>query len=155
MVEAIKTRYGPSRALTKGSGIAAASSITTSSAWESLAASPIHMFKLQIFCKTLDKKPTWMNILNGLSVVVEDVHSHHGLVELRVGALDQLVVEMLLVVQGIKTLEDKVKEGVEVLGAGRGDEDVGVAKADCSSNGKTQSSGLATSSGSSERNSGL
>ena len=96
-----------------------------------------------------------MNILDGLSVVVEDVHSHHGLVELGVGALDQLVVKMLLVVQGIKTLEDKVKEGVEVLGAGRGDKDVGVAKADCSSNGKTQSSGLATSSGSSERNSGL
>ena len=94
-----------------------------------------------------------MNILDGLSVIVEDVYSHHGLVELRVGALDQLVVEVLLVVQRIKALEDEVKEGVEVLGAGRGDEDVGVAEADGSSNGKTESSRLATPSGSSERNS--
>ena len=91
--------------------------------------------------------------MDGLSVIVEDVYSHHGLVELRVGALDQLVVEVLLVVQRIKALEDEVKEGVEVLGAGRGDKDVGVAKADGSSNGKTESSRLATPSGSSERNS--
>ena len=91
-----------------------------------------------------------MNILDGLSVVVEDVHSHHSLVELWVGALDQLVVEVLLVVQGVEALEDEVKESVEVLGAGRGDKDVGVAKADGSSNGKTQSSRLATPSGSSE-----
>ena len=91
-----------------------------------------------------------MNILDGLSVVVEDVHSHHSLVELWVGALDQLVVEVLLVVQCVEALEDKVKEGVKVLRAGRGDKDVGVAKADSSSNGKTQSSRLATSSGSSE-----
>ena len=78
-----------------------------------------------------------MNILDRLSVVVEDVHPHHSLVELGVGALDQLVIEVLLVVQGIKALEDKVEERVEVLGAGRGDKDVGVAKADRSSNGKT------------------
>ena len=51
-------------------------------------------------------------------MVVEDVHSHHSLVELGVSALDQLIVEVLLVVQGIETLEDEVKEGVEVLGSG-------------------------------------
>ena len=64
------------------------------------------------------RKPTWVNILDGLSVVVEDVHSHHSLVELGVSALDQLIVEVLLVVQGIEALEDEVKEGVEVLGSG-------------------------------------
>ena len=133
--------------MTKGSGIAAASSITTSSAWESLAASPVSVV---ILLNKYLKKPTWMDILDSLSVVVEDVHSHHSLVELGVSALDQLIVEVLLVVQGIKALEDKVKEGVEVLRTGRRDKDVGVAKADRSSNGKTQSSGLATPSGSGE-----
>ena len=92
-----------------------------------------------------------MNVLDGLSVVVKDVHPHHSLVELGVGALDQLVVEVLLVVQGIKALEDEVEEGVEVLGAGRSDKDVGVSKADRSSNGKAEGGGLATPSGSGER----
>ena len=41
---------------------------------------------------------TWMDVLDGLSVVVEDVDPNHGLVELRVGALDELVVQVLLVV---------------------------------------------------------
>ena len=91
-----------------------------------------------------------MYILDGLPVVVEDVYSYHSLVELGVSALDQLIVKVLLVVQGIKALEDKVKEGVEVFGAGRGDKDVGVAKANSSSNGKTQSSRLTSPSGSSE-----
>ena len=58
---------------------------------------------------------------------------------------------MLLVVQGIKALEDKVEERVEVLGAGRGDKDVGVAKADGSRNGKAEGGGFATPSGSCER----
>ena len=96
-----------------------------------------------------------MNILDSLSVVMEDVHSHNSLVELGVSALDQLIVEVLLVVQGIKALEDKVKEGVEVFRAGRGDKDVGVAKADRSSNGETKSGGLATSSSSSKGDGGL
>ena len=91
-----------------------------------------------------------MNVLDGLSVVVKDVHSHYRLVELRISALDQLVVKMLLIIQGIEALEYKVKEGVKVFRAGRGDKDVGVAKADRSSNGKTQSSRLASPSGSSE-----
>ncbi len=38
-VEDMKTRYGPSRFLTSGSGMAAASSIQTNSAWPNLAAS--------------------------------------------------------------------------------------------------------------------
>ena len=96
-----------------------------------------------------------MNVLDGLSVVVEDVHSHYRLVELRISALDQLVVKMLLIIQGIEALEYKVKEGVKVFRAGRGDKDVGVAKADRSSNGETKSGGLATSSSSSKGDGGL
>ena len=70
-----------------------------------------------------------MDVLDGLSVVVEDIDPDHGLVELRVGTLDQLVVQMLLVVEGVEALEDEIEEGVEVLRAGRGHEDVGVAEA--------------------------
>ena len=39
MVEAIKTRYGPSKFFTRGRGMAAASSITTSSACPNFTAS--------------------------------------------------------------------------------------------------------------------
>jgi hypothetical protein len=38
-VDERKTRYGPSRDLTTGNGIAAASSITSSSTWESFSCS--------------------------------------------------------------------------------------------------------------------
>ena len=72
---------------------------------------------------------TWMDVLDGLSVVVEDVHPDHSLVELWVSALDQLVVQVLLVVEGVEALEDEIEEGVEVLRAGRGHEDVGVSEA--------------------------
>jgi len=44
MVEAMNTRYGPSSFFTNGSGIAAASSITTSSACSSLCESPALMY---------------------------------------------------------------------------------------------------------------
>ena len=63
-------------------------------AWESLAASPVSIVIMLVDMS----KPTWMNILDGLSVVVEYVHSHNSLVELRVGALDQLIVKVFLVV---------------------------------------------------------
>ena len=53
-----------------------------------------------------------MNVLDGLSVVMEDVHSHYRLVELRISALDQLVVKMLLIVERIEAFEDEIKEGV-------------------------------------------
>ena len=40
-------------------------------------------------------------ILNGLPVVTVNVHSHYGIVELRVCALQDLIVLVLLVVEGI------------------------------------------------------
>ena len=79
-------------------------------------------------------------------MVVEDIDPDHGLVELRVGALDQLVIQVLLVVEGVEALEDEI-EGVEVLRAGRGDEDVGVAEAHSGGDGQPEGSGLAPASG--------
>jgi len=88
----------------------------------------------------------------------EDVHPHHGFVELWIQRLDDLVVEMLLqtnknvrsscvrrvkrwtqmgekdastiylILQGIKAFEDKFKHGVKVVWAWGGNEDVGVAE---------------------------
>ena len=96
-----------------------------------------------------------MYILDGLPVVVEDVYSYHSLVELRVGALNQLIVQVLLIVQSIEAFEDKVEEGVKVLRAGRGDEDVGVAEAHSGGDGETQGSGLASPSSCCEGDCGL
>ena len=109
---------------------------------------------------TLDRpcvssKPTWMYILDGLPVVVEDVYSYHSLVELGVSALNQLIVQVLLIVQSIEAFEDKVEEGVKVLRAGRGDEDVGVAEAYSGGDGETQGSGLASPSSCCEGDCGL
>lgn len=44
MVEAMKTRYGPSSFFTRGSGMAAASSMTSSSAWPNFTASAGWMY---------------------------------------------------------------------------------------------------------------
>lgn len=44
MVEAMKTKYGPSSFFTSGSGMAAASSMTSSSAWPSFTASAGWMY---------------------------------------------------------------------------------------------------------------
>ena len=42
------------------------------------------------------------DVLDGLPVVVEDVHPDHGLLELGVRQLDQLVVQVILVVESVK-----------------------------------------------------
>jgi hypothetical protein len=68
-----------------------------------------------------------MDVLDGLAVVAEDVDANDGLVELRVSGLNELVVDVLLVFERVEALEDKVEQGLEILGRGRGDEDVRVA----------------------------
>jgi hypothetical protein len=56
--------------------------------------------------------------LNGLAVLTEDIHPYNGLVELRVGTLGYIVVEMLFVSQSIHTFENKVEQSLQVLWAG-------------------------------------
>ena len=46
-----------------------------------------------------------------LAVVAVQVHPHDGLPERRVGALDTVVVTVLLEAQGIQTLEERGSEG--------------------------------------------
>ena len=48
-------------------------------------------------------------------MISEDVHPHHSMVEVWVGALHDLIVLMLFVVECIETLEDEVKESPKVL----------------------------------------
>jgi len=127
-----------------------------------------------------------LNVLDGLSVSLEDVHSHNGVVELWVRRFNQLVVEMFLIAQGIETcreenrliktcistptkstrrdqrgrnndrkngsstFEDKVEDGLQVLGTWRSDEDVGVREGDGSSDGDTQRSRFASTTSSSK-----
>lgn len=84
-----------------------------------------------------------MDVLDGLPVLVENIHPHHRLVELWVGALDEFIVQVLLVIQRVEPLEHEVEEGVEVLRAWRGDEDIGVAEADGRGDGEAEGGGLA------------
>jgi hypothetical protein len=92
--------------------------------------------------------------LDRLSVTPENVDSDDGLVEVRVCALNDVVVEMLLVAQRVHALEDELEERAQVLGRGRGDEDVGVAVCEGGSDGETESSRFATTSGGGEGDGG-
>ena len=108
--------------------MAAASSMTRSSAWPSLTASPGWMYcQGQTTRGEVGTHPSrplpsdglhwdqtrpdgvsegrvcgrrgrrrWVTHLDGLPVLLEDVHPHHRLVEVRVQGLDDLVVEVLL-----------------------------------------------------------
>ena len=68
-----------------------------------------------------------MYVLDGLAMLVENVDPNHSVVELRIGGLDDLIVFVVHIVQGIKSLQHKLKGGLEILRAWRGDKDVGVA----------------------------
>ena len=54
-------------------------------------------------------------ILNCLPVVTVNVHSHYGIVELRVRALQDLIVLVLLVVQGIEASEEELENTGQIL----------------------------------------
>jgi len=79
-------------------------------------------------------------------VTSEDVDSNDGLVEVRVRALNDVVVEMLLVSESVHSLEDELEEGLQVLRRRRGDEDVRVAVGESGSDGETESGRLSSSS---------
>jgi hypothetical protein len=60
-------------------------------------------------------------------VRAENVDTDDTVVEGRVSALDDLVVHVLLVVQGVKALENEIEESSQVLRRWTCDEDVRVA----------------------------
>lgn len=59
-------------------------------------------------------------------MLTEDVDPHDSSLPLGVGALDDIVIEVLLPSKLVESLEDELEQRFEVLGAGTGDEDVGV-----------------------------
>ena len=64
--------------------------------------------------------------LNRLTVLSEDVDTDDGVLPLGVRRLDNVVIKMLLPSELVESLEDEFEERFKILGAGTGDEDVGV-----------------------------
>ena len=126
--------------MTRGKGIAAASSTTTNSAWPNLFASVGWMY-----CNTFElslKKDFFPN-LNSLSVLPEDVDSDESFAELGIRRLDQFVVGVLLketkflekksfylILNGIESLDDELEERSEIFWRRRRHENVRVAECD-------------------------
>ncbi len=73
-----------------------------------------------------------------LSVVLEDVDPDYGIGKGRVGALHQVIIQVLLVLQLIQALENELEQSSQVLWGRSRYKDVAVAQAQCSSNGQTQ-----------------
>jgi hypothetical protein len=55
------------------------------------------------------------NILNGLSVVSENIDSDNGMVKVRVCALKNFIVLMLFIVQSLKSSKQEFKDTSQVL----------------------------------------
>lgn len=85
-------------------------------------------------------------------MIPKHVHAHNCFVEVGVGALHDIVVEMLLVAKHIHALKDELEQRLQVFWTGTRNEDVRVSVSERSSNSKTQRSGLSAATTSSERN---
>ena len=80
-----------------------------------------------------------------------DVHAHDGFAELRVGRLDEVVVEVFLVVERVEALEHKLEQRAQVLGRRSGHKDVGVPEGNGAGDGETHRGRLAAAAGRRER----
>ncbi len=101
--------------------MAAASSMTTSSACASFAQSWGWMY----WCGEQGTYSGANTHLDSLAMVsLEDIDTHDSAVERGVGGLDDLIVGVLLVMQGIEALEHKLKQRSQVLGRWRCHENV-------------------------------
>ena len=74
-----------------------------------------------------------MNVLDGLTMLFEYVDAYDCVVELGVGRLNEVVVDVLLVVERVEAFKDELEQSFEIFGRWRGDEYVGVAIGDCGS----------------------
>src|SRR5690349_1784937 len=116
----MNTRYGPNSFFTNGSGMAAASSITTNSAWPSTCASCGWMY-----CKGISRtsslpeqtRTVMLTCLDGLAMLMKHIDTHDCFVQLWTGRLHNVVVEVFRVAECIKALEHKLKQRAQVLGA--------------------------------------
>ena len=65
-----------------------------------------------------------LDVLYRLPMVLEHVHSHHCIVEIRVGRLQDVVVCVLTIIKSIQTFEKKLEYGGQVLWTWCSDENV-------------------------------
>ena len=93
-----------------------------------------------------------MNVLDALSMLAENVDSDDSLVELSIGRLDDIIVEVFLEMDSIKALQNKLKQGLQILGRRRSDVYVRVVESNRGSNRESKCSGPASTSASGQRN---
>ena len=67
-----------------------------------------------------------MTHLDGLPMSSENVDSNDRLSELRVSTLHNVIVDMFLISESVKRLEDKFEKSFQILRIGRCDKDIGV-----------------------------
>lgn len=77
-------------------------------------------------------------------MIAKDVDPNDGALPIGIGALDDIIVGVLLVAELLEALEDKVEQGLEVLRTGARHEDVGVAVGDRQRHGQTERRRLAS-----------
>ena len=73
-----------------------------------------------------------------LSVILEYVDPDNGLGKSRIGALHQVIVQVLLVLQLVQALEDELKQGPQVLRGGCRHKDVAVPQSQSARYGQPQ-----------------
>ena len=81
-------------------------------------------------------------------MLAEDVDPNDSFVEIRVRALQYIIIEMLFISQGIQSFEDKLEQCLQVLRARTCHKDVRIPVRQRSRNCETQRRRLASSTGS-------
>ena len=114
--------------------------------------------RLEVVCTVMRSEPVGKPAasveahLYSLSMVAENVHPNNRLVKLWIGALRDVIIQMLLVPQSIHALEYEFKKSFQVLRARARNKNIRVTVGECSSDGESQSSRFPPSSRSSQSN---
>lgn len=61
------------------------------------------------------------------------IHANDRFVEVGISALCDIVIQVFFISESVEAFENEVKEGLQILRAGAGDENIGVAMSKCSS----------------------
>src|SRR6266481_2293609 len=98
------------RLRTKGRGMAAASSMTTSSAWPKTCASSGWMYYIVNQSRVAgererERERMVRTHLDRLPMLTKYINAHNGLIEIRISALGNIVIQMLLVAKRVHPLE--------------------------------------------------
>ena len=88
--------------------------------------------------------------LDGLPMFPKDVNAYDSLVEIRVRTLCNIIVQVLLVAEGVHPLEDEFEESIQVFWAWASHKDIRVPMGQCSRDSQAQCSGFTTSTSSRE-----